>query len=160
MLRRPLWSTRSARSERHRRHVHGHTVLRHRRAVLGHPERGHGGKSRCVTRTSPCKAIGVRTAAEGVKGYYPAFDITPPHLFRRGERLGIFSPYDLHRLLTDWHNRTSTTLWCEEEYDENTITELRQENRGPLLQAFHEDCFPDTSGNMSWLSARGRPHAQ
>ena len=26
------------------------------------------------------QAMGVRTAAQGVKGYYPAFDITPPSL--------------------------------------------------------------------------------
>lgn len=46
------------------------------------------------------QAMGVRTAVEGtgVKGYYPAFDMTPPHLISGivTER-GIFSPYDLHR---------------------------------------------------------------
>ena len=41
-------------------------------------------------------AMGVRTAKEGVRGYYPAFDITPPQLVGAviTER-GIFSPYDL-----------------------------------------------------------------
>ena len=44
------------------------------------------------------QAMGVRTAAPGVKGYYPSFDITPPHLVSGcvTDR-GIFSPYDLHR---------------------------------------------------------------
>lgn len=46
------------------------------------------------------QAMGVRTAIEGtgVKGYYPAFDMTPPHLISGivTER-GIFSPYDLNR---------------------------------------------------------------
>ena len=46
------------------------------------------------------QAMGVRTAIEGtgIKGYYPAFDMTPPHLISGivTER-GIFSPYDLHR---------------------------------------------------------------
>ena len=46
----------------------------------------------------------VRTAAEGVKGYYPAFDITPPHLVSGVVTdLGIYSPYDLHRYFTDGH---------------------------------------------------------
>ena len=42
----------------------------------------------------PC----VRTAAAGVKGYYPAFDMTPPHLISGivTDR-GVFSPFDLHR---------------------------------------------------------------
>ena len=48
------------------------------------------------------QAMGVRTAMEGVKGYYPAFDITPPHLVSGVVTdLGIYSPYDLHRYFTD-----------------------------------------------------------
>lgn len=45
-------------------------------------------------------AMGVRTAIEGtgVKGYYPAFDITPPYLVSGiATCKGMFSPYDLHR---------------------------------------------------------------
>jgi len=44
------------------------------------------------------QAMGVRTAAEGVKGYYPAFDATPPHLISGivTDR-GVFSPFDLPR---------------------------------------------------------------
>jgi methylthioribose-1-phosphate isomerase len=41
-------------------------------------------------------AMGVRTAKAGVQGFYPAFDITPPHLVSAvctGK--GIFSPRDL-----------------------------------------------------------------
>lgn len=46
------------------------------------------------------QAMGVRTAAPGVKGYYPSFDITPPHLISGVVTdLGIFSPYDLPRYL-------------------------------------------------------------
>ncbi len=41
-------------------------------------------------------AMGVRTAAEGVKGYYPAFDVTPPGLVAGVVTdLGIFSPFEL-----------------------------------------------------------------
>jgi methylthioribose-1-phosphate isomerase len=41
-------------------------------------------------------AMGVRTAKEGVQGYYPAFDITPPNLVSAVvTSKGIFSPYDL-----------------------------------------------------------------
>lgn len=44
------------------------------------------------------QAMGVRTAADGVKGYYPAFDITPPSLVSGVVTdQGIFSPYDLPR---------------------------------------------------------------
>jgi methylthioribose-1-phosphate isomerase len=42
--------------------------------------------------------MGVRTAADGVKGYYPAFDITPPSLVRGVVTdQGIFAPDDLYR---------------------------------------------------------------
>lgn len=41
-------------------------------------------------------AMGVRTAMEGVQGYYPAFDITPPNLVSAlVTARGVFSPYDL-----------------------------------------------------------------
>ena len=55
-------------------------------------------RSKCATRTSRLQAMGVRTAADGVKGYYPAFDMTPPHLISGivTDR-GVFSPFDLHR---------------------------------------------------------------
>ncbi|MCK2218425.1 s-methyl-5-thioribose-1-phosphate isomerase [Actinomadura sp. ATCC 31491] len=45
-------------------------------------------------------ALGVRTAAEGVTGYYPAFDVTPPHLVTRivTER-GIHLPNDVKESL-------------------------------------------------------------
>lgn len=43
-------------------------------------------------------AMGVRTTMEGVKGFYPAFDITPPQLVSAViTEKGIFSPYDLVR---------------------------------------------------------------
>jgi methylthioribose-1-phosphate isomerase len=50
------------------------------------------------------QAMGVRTAQEGVKGYYPAFDITPPELVSGVVTdQGIYSPYELDRYfeLTD-----------------------------------------------------------
>jgi methylthioribose-1-phosphate isomerase len=41
-------------------------------------------------------AMGIRTAKQGVKGYYPAFDITPPKLVSAVVTAqGVFSPYDL-----------------------------------------------------------------
>lgn len=44
------------------------------------------------------EAMGMRTAMEGVKGYYPAFDITPPNLVSGVVTdKGIYSPYDLKR---------------------------------------------------------------
>ncbi len=42
--------------------------------------------------------LGVRTAAPGVSAYYPAFDITPPHLVAGViTEHGVLSPYDLAR---------------------------------------------------------------
>ncbi len=53
--------------------------------------------------------MGVRTAAQGVKGYYPAFDMTPPHLVSGVVTdLGIYSPYDLHGLFSG----TSGNMSC------------------------------------------------
>lgn len=44
------------------------------------------------------EARGVQNTLEGVKGYYPSFDITPPHLISGVVTdKGIFSPYDLNR---------------------------------------------------------------
>jgi len=43
-------------------------------------------------------AMGVRTAMKGVKGYYPAFDVTPPELVGAVVTArGVFSPYDLKK---------------------------------------------------------------
>ena len=40
--------------------------------------------------------MGVKTAADGLKGYYPAFDITPPELVSGVVTdTGIYTPYDL-----------------------------------------------------------------
>lgn len=48
------------------------------------------------------QAMGVKTAADGVKGYYPAFDITSPELVSGVVTdTGIYSPYDLQRYYSD-----------------------------------------------------------
>ena len=76
--------------------------------VTGAPDQGHETvDSIHIEMRDPnftLQAMGVRTAMEGVKGYYPAFDITPPHLVSGVVTdLGIYSPYDLHRYFTDGH---------------------------------------------------------
>jgi len=74
--------------------------------VTGAPDRGHDTvKSITIEERDPefcLQAMGVRTAMEGVKGYYPSFDITPPHLVSGvvTDR-GIFSPYDLESYYKD-----------------------------------------------------------
>ncbi|MDL2234711.1 S-methyl-5-thioribose-1-phosphate isomerase [Christensenellaceae bacterium OttesenSCG-928-L17] len=70
--------------------------------VTGAPDRGHPDvNSVHIEMRDPefvLQAMGVRTAMEGVKGYYPSFDITPPHLVSGVvTECGIYSPYDLHR---------------------------------------------------------------
>lgn len=71
--------------------------------VTGAPDQGHPTVDTVhIEMRDPeftLQAMGVRTAAtEGVKGYYPAFDITPPALISGVVTdWGIYSPYDLHR---------------------------------------------------------------
>lgn len=44
------------------------------------------------------EARGIQNTLEGVKGYYPSFDITPPHLVSGVVTdQGIYTPYDLQR---------------------------------------------------------------
>lgn len=68
--------------------------------VTGSPSRRHPSAAdvdierRDGART--LEAMGVRTAMEGVRGLYPAFDVTPPHLCSGVVTdLGVFSPRDL-----------------------------------------------------------------
>lgn len=70
--------------------------------VTGAPDRGHKTvDSVKIEMRDPefvLQAMGVRTAKEGVKGYYPSFDITPPELVSGVVTdCGIYSPYDLKR---------------------------------------------------------------
>ncbi len=72
----------------------------------GAPDRGHPTVDTVkIEMRDPefvLEAMGVRTAMEGVKGYYPSFDITPPHLVSGivTDR-GIMSPYDLRRYYSE-----------------------------------------------------------
>ena len=72
--------------------------------VSGVPDEGHPTKDSIrIELRQPdfvLQAMGVRTAAEGVKGYYPSFDVTPPHLISGVVTdHGVFSPYDLRSYL-------------------------------------------------------------
>ena len=68
--------------------------------VTGAPDIGHPSVATVnIEMRDPdfvLQAMGVRTADQGVKGYYPSFDITPPHLVSAviTDR-GNYSPYDL-----------------------------------------------------------------
>lgn len=73
--------------------------------VTGAPDRGHPTVDTVhIEMRDPefvLQAMGVRTAMQGVKGYYPSFDITPPELVSGVVTDGgIFSPYDLARYYT------------------------------------------------------------
>ncbi len=51
---------------------------------------------------------GIKNTLEGVKGYYPAFDITPPHLVSGVVTdKGIMSPYDLYK----YYNEKTENYW-------------------------------------------------
>jgi methylthioribose-1-phosphate isomerase len=70
--------------------------------VTGTPDRQHPGIDSVEIEERDgmdvLEAMGVRTAMQGVKGYYPAFDITPPKLCDGVVTdKGIFPPYDLAR---------------------------------------------------------------
>jgi len=74
--------------------------------VTGAPDKGHDTIATVtIEERDPelcLEAMSVRTAMDGVKGYYPSFDVTPPHLVSGvvTDR-GIFSPYDLHNYFKD-----------------------------------------------------------
>ena len=74
--------------------------------VTGAPDKGHPTVDTIhIEMRDPdfvLQAMGVKTAADGVKGYYPSFDVTPPHLVSGVvSDAGIRSPYDLHRYFAD-----------------------------------------------------------
>lgn len=70
--------------------------------VTGIPDKGHETIDTVnIEERDPdfvLQAMGVKTTMDGVKGYYPSFDATPPYLVSGVVTdKGIFSPYDLHR---------------------------------------------------------------
>ncbi len=74
--------------------------------VTGGPDQGHPTidtvKIELRDPDFVVQAMGVQTAMKGVKGYYPAFDITPPHLVSGVVTdMGIYSAYDLSRYFKD-----------------------------------------------------------
>ena len=77
--------------------------------ATGAPDRGHPTVDTVkIEMRDPefvLQAMGVRTAMEGVKGYYPSFDITPPHLVSGVVTdCGVYSPYDLKRYYQSGHS--------------------------------------------------------
>ena len=83
--------------------------------VSGAPDVGH--KTRedvTIEMRDPdftLQAMGVRTAADGVKGYYPAFDITPPELVTGVVTdQGVFAPRDLPRYFDTGAGEFESTL--------------------------------------------------
>lgn len=74
--------------------------------VTGAPDRAHPTHDTVtIEMRNPDEtlyAMGVRTAVEGVKGYYPAFDMTPPGLITGiVTNKGIFNPRDLNSYFAD-----------------------------------------------------------
>ncbi|NLC25890.1 MAG: S-methyl-5-thioribose-1-phosphate isomerase, partial [Fastidiosipila sp.] len=70
--------------------------------VTGLPDAAHPGIDTVKIEERDSKLVlearGVKNTLDGVKGYYPSFDITPPHLVSGVVTdKGIYSPYDLHR---------------------------------------------------------------
>jgi len=68
--------------------------------ATGAPDRKHpDASSVTIEMRDPdqvLEAMGVRTAREGVKGWYPAFDFTPPTLVDGiVTDKGVFSPFDI-----------------------------------------------------------------
>lgn len=74
--------------------------------VTGSPNPSHPDMSSVVIEERDpllvMDAMGTRTTMEGVKGYYPAFDVTPPKLCDGViTEKGVFSPFDLKRYFED-----------------------------------------------------------
>lgn len=74
--------------------------------VTGQPHRAHPTMDTVVIEerdpNQAMESLGVRTTMEGVKGYYPAFDVTPPKLCDGVvSEKGIYSPFDLASYFKD-----------------------------------------------------------
>ncbi len=74
--------------------------------VTGAPDKGHpDGKSVIIEQRDPdfvLQAMGVKTAKDGVKGYYPSFDITPPELVKGVVTdFGVYDPFNLNKYFSD-----------------------------------------------------------
>ena len=74
--------------------------------ITGAPDRFHKkideGESEMRGPKYTLEAMGVKTAIDGVKGYYPAFDITPPSLISGiVTDIGIYNPLDLESYFSD-----------------------------------------------------------
>ena len=70
--------------------------------VTGIPDQAHETISTVTIEERDPKLVlearGIKNTLVGVKGYYPSFDITPPHLVSGVVTdKGIYVPYDLHR---------------------------------------------------------------
>ena len=70
--------------------------------VTGIPDSGHPTVDTVtIEQRDPAfvlQAMGVRTAQDGVKGYYPSFDVTPPTLVRGVVTdWGVYGPHELDR---------------------------------------------------------------
>ncbi len=69
--------------------------------VTGAPDLGHTKDNTKIEMRDPdfvLQAMGVKTAMDGVKGFYPSFDLTPPELVTGVVTDGgIYSPYDLNK---------------------------------------------------------------
>lgn len=70
--------------------------------VTGIPDKGHDNVSTVTIEERDPQLVlesrGIQNTLKGVKGYYPSFDITPPHLISGVVTdKGIFSPYDISR---------------------------------------------------------------
>ena len=78
--------------------------------VTGLPDKGHPTISTVTIEERDTSLVlearGIKNTLEGVKGYYPSFDITPPHLVSGVVTdKGIFAPYDLHRYFEDGYKQ-------------------------------------------------------
>ena len=80
-------------------------------AVIGYGGMGAGFHVKNILKSDVVQLAGIydidpakqaKAAADGVKGYYPAFDITPPELVSGVVTdTGIYTPYDLKRYFAD-----------------------------------------------------------
>lgn len=70
--------------------------------VTGIPDKGHETISTVTIEERDPKYVlearGIKNTLDGVKGYYPSFDITPPHLVSGVVTdKGIYTPYDIQK---------------------------------------------------------------
>lgn len=102
------------------------------------------------------QAMGVKTTMDGVKGFYPAFDITPPKLISGiVTDKGIYSPYNLNNYYDEINKiKTNAKTGRFDKYflmNENDVLEYVKEKVDFFEETSNLDCKEIGDGNLNYV---------